>query len=236
MQTPYDPDDEYAQWYAEGWYQDEHGEWYQDSAHARGSASSSGKRGSPYIMRPDGNRNAADAKRQHDDYYYGERRRPDNYEEGWYTDENGEWLNEFDWHQDENGEWYYEDSSYDHDYEAEGWRMDEYGEWYVDEDAAEEYQRQQQQQQRKDAGEQQKRKTLTRQATHKPSTKEKAREFKGVSKLAEDAAKKEAEIKAAEAKKLLQQQQYLQQQKLLLRRQQEQIEAEKRKQEEEKLR
>ena len=44
----------------------------------------------------------------------------DNYEEGWYQDEYGEWLNEFDWHQDENGEWYYEDS---YDYEADGWKQ-----------------------------------------------------------------------------------------------------------------
>ena len=43
-----------------------------------------------------------------------------NYDEGWYQDEYGEWLNEFDWHQDENGEWYYEDS---YDYEADGWKQ-----------------------------------------------------------------------------------------------------------------
>ena len=44
----------------------------------------------------------------------------ENYEDGWYQDEYGEWLNEFDWHQDENGEWYYEDS---YDYEADGWKQ-----------------------------------------------------------------------------------------------------------------
>ena len=48
--------------------------------------------------------------------------RPDNYDEGWYQDENGDWLNQHDWHQDEYGEWYYEDSSYeDYDYSADGW-------------------------------------------------------------------------------------------------------------------
>ena len=44
----------------------------------------------------------------------------ENYEDGWYQDEYGEGLNEFDWHQDENGEWYYEDS---YDYEADGWKQ-----------------------------------------------------------------------------------------------------------------
>ena len=59
--------------------------------------------------------------------------RPDNYDEGWYQDENGDWLNQYDWHQDEYGEWYYEDSSYeDYDYSADGWYQDENGEWVQD--------------------------------------------------------------------------------------------------------
>ncbi len=96
----------------EGWYQDENGEWYQDPEYAsyydhhqprsrrqqhHRSPYVSKKRGgsSGYVVQ-DRNRNKA---RNNSTGILGKQRRPDNYEEGWYQDESGEWLNEFDWHQ-----------------------------------------------------------------------------------------------------------------------------------------
>ena len=104
---PYDPNNVNNQYNADGWYQDEYGEWYQDPDMTKQPQSQ-------YIV-SDSNQNDP-----HINFQDGGKKKPDNYEEGWYQDEYGEWLNEFDWHQDEYGEWYYEDS---YDYEA-GWLGD----------------------------------------------------------------------------------------------------------------
>ena len=35
----------------------------------------------------------------------------DNYDEGWYQDDSGNWLNQYNWKEDpDTGEWYYDDS------------------------------------------------------------------------------------------------------------------------------
>ena len=108
----------------EGWYQDENGEWYQDPNYAQ-TSSKVNRTFRVLSTEPLGQpchccENVFQA-------------RPDNYDEGWYQDENGDWLNQYDWHQDEYGEWYYEDSSYeDYDYSADGWYQDENGEWVQD--------------------------------------------------------------------------------------------------------
>ena len=124
--------DDYSSYYDEGWYQDDYGEWHQDPSYAKQGSTTSGyvvntqqsqQQQSSYVV-SDSNQN-----QQQTNTGSSRNRRPDNYEEGWYQDDNGEWLNEFDWHQDESGEWYYEDS---YDYEADGWKQDENGEWYQD--------------------------------------------------------------------------------------------------------
>eukprot|EP00095_Tigriopus_kingsejongensis_P005547 snap_masked-scaffold131_size323982-processed-gene-1.0 protein:Tk05547 transcript:snap_masked-scaffold131_size323982-processed-gene-1.0-mRNA-1 annotation:"protein-methionine sulfoxide oxidase mical3-like isoform x2" len=138
---PYGNDQaDYSSYYEDGWFQDEYGQWFQDPAYAKnpdasksgagqaaghssyvvnsGPAQASGPASSSYVV-SDNNKNAPQAMS-------GKPKKPDNYEEGWYQDESGEWLNEFDWHQDESGEWYYEDS---YDYEADGWVQDASGEW-----------------------------------------------------------------------------------------------------------
>ena len=103
------------EYYNEGWYQDEYGEWYQDPTYTASTTQN--------------NTN----KTQENGSSTGHTKRPDNYDEGWYQDENGDWLNQYDWHQDENGDWYYEDSSYEnYDYTADGWYQDESGEWVQD--------------------------------------------------------------------------------------------------------
>lgn len=59
----------------------------------------------------------------------------DNYDEGWYQDDSGNWLNQFNWIQDEHGEWYYDESYYPaggSGSEYEGWIQDENGEWIED--------------------------------------------------------------------------------------------------------
>ncbi len=35
---PYECEEDYSQWYDEGWYQDENGEWYQDPEYAYSSS------------------------------------------------------------------------------------------------------------------------------------------------------------------------------------------------------
>ena len=111
-----------------GWgYQDEFGQWHPSEGP------------SPYVVKSQqqqqqqqqqSNFMASDTNRNNNSL---SNKKPDNYEEGWYMDESGEWLNEFDWHQDENGEWYYEDS---YDYEADGWVQDENGDWYQEDPAS----------------------------------------------------------------------------------------------------
>eukprot|EP00094_Tigriopus_californicus_P005576 TCALIF_05373-PA protein Name:"Protein of unknown function" AED:0.48 eAED:0.48 QI:0/0.16/0/0.28/0.83/0.85/7/0/2053 len=149
---PYGNDQaDYSSYYENGWFQDEYGQWFQDPTYTKKPEASKGaptigqssyivnssdphqqypqqhppsthqpaSSSSPYVV-SDSNKNA------HQGSAVGGHKKPDNYEEGWYQDESGEWLNEFDWHQDENGEWYYEDS---YDYEADGWVQDSNGEW-----------------------------------------------------------------------------------------------------------
>ena len=61
----------------------------------------------------------------------------DNYDEGWYQDESGNWLNQYNWMQDaSSGEWYYDESYYpggtSGSDQYEGWMQDANGEWIED--------------------------------------------------------------------------------------------------------
>ena len=60
----------------------------------------------------------------------------DNYDEGWYQDESGNWLNQYNWLQDsQSGDWYYDESYYPANSGSdlyEGWIQDANGEWIED--------------------------------------------------------------------------------------------------------
>jgi hypothetical protein len=109
---------DYAQYYEEGWYQDEFGDWYQDPEYAalleaacggghlqhpsrkssKSTTNSSSKKSS---SQSDKNQNAQmpSSTAMSDNAYSSSSGQPDNYEEGWYQDESGNWLNQFDWKQ-----------------------------------------------------------------------------------------------------------------------------------------
>ncbi|XP_071749707.1 protein unc-13 homolog B isoform X5 [Lepeophtheirus salmonis] len=115
--------EEGTEYYEEGWYQDEYGDWYQDPEHAAYSAASTG--GAPNPSLDNKNQNSTPATTNITSAT-SSLSRPNNYDEGWYQDEeSGEWYNQFDWHQDESGEWYYEDRSQDYD----GYYQDSNGDW-----------------------------------------------------------------------------------------------------------
>lgn len=106
-------EDHYIQ---EGWFQDEHGEWCYDPALAFADAQPSGSKKvktstkrsesikSSSSQSADKNKNAPmpSSNAMSDNIYDYDQSAgavADNYDEGWYQDEYGNWLNQFDWKQ-----------------------------------------------------------------------------------------------------------------------------------------